>query len=130
MPFRRRRQSTVDDPVLRSFGVVAAVIDQAQRTLIAAVPTSRDPGIPLHRALDEFLGALAQAEAGMSSWNDDLFAHEWTKCSEAIAAARTAAEHLREGNGEFTFEQLNAQIGDVLYPLEVFVDAERDLRRR
>ena len=66
----------------------------------------------------------------MPSWNDGTFAHEWTKCSQAIIEARAAAERLKDLNIELTFEQLNAQIGDVLYPLEAFVDAESRLRRR
>ena len=66
----------------------------------------------------------------MQAWKHDSVAHEWTKCSEAIEEAREAAQRLKSLNVELTFEQLNAQIGDVLYPLEAFVDAESSLRRR
>ena len=66
----------------------------------------------------------------MEAWKHDSVAHEWTKCSEAIGEAREAAQRLKNLNVELTFEQLNAQIGDVLYPLEAFVDAESSLRRR
>ena len=106
------------------------MIDQAQRSLIAAVPTSRDPGVPLREALDSFLEELTAAAAAMPTWHDERVAHEWTKCSAGIAEARAAAERLKDLNVELTFEQLNAQIGDVLYSLEAFVDAERGLRRR
>jgi len=66
----------------------------------------------------------------MQTWKDDSVAHEWTKCSEALGEARAAAGLLKKLNAELTFEQLNAQIGDVLYPLEAFVEAESSLRRR
>jgi len=84
----------------------------------------------LHEALDAFLAGLAEVESSMASWKDDSVAHEWTKCSDAIAESRAAARKLRNLDVEFTFEQLNAQIGDVLYPLEAFVEAERSVRRR
>ena len=129
MPFLRRRNDA-DDPIRKGFGRVASLVDHAQRSLIAAVPTSRDPGIPLSDAIAHFLAGLNDAEAAMQTWKDDSVAHEWTKCSDALAEARAAAGRLKNLNIELTFEQLNAQIGDVLYPLEAFVDAESRLRRR
>ena len=129
MRFLRRRKDA-DDPIRKGFGRVASSVDHAQRSLIAAVPTSRDPGIPLGDAIAHFLAGLNDAEAAMQTWKDDSVAHEWTKCSDALGAARAAAEKLKNLNIELTFEQLNAQIGDVLYPLEAFVDAESRLRRR
>ena len=126
----KRRKSTPDDPVRRGFGAVASLVDRAQRSLLEAIPTSRDPGVPLGEALDAFLRGLADVESAMASWNDDSVAHEWTKCSEAIGESRAAARRMKDLDAELTFEQLNAQIGDVLYPLEAFVDAERSMRRR
>jgi hypothetical protein len=129
MPFRRRTNAQ-DDPLRRAFGVVASRVDHAQRILLSAVPTSRGQGIPLRDAIAGFLQGLDDAEAGMASWNEKGVAHEWTKCSDAIAEARTAAQRMMALDVELTFEQLNAQIGDVLYPLEAFIDAESRLRRR
>jgi hypothetical protein len=126
----KRRTTAPDDPVRKGFGAAASLVDRAQRTLLDAVPTSRDPGVPLPEALDAFLRGLADVESSMASWKDESVAHEWTKCSEAIAESRAAALRLRNLDVELTFEQLNAQIGDVLYPLEAFVDAERSVRRR
>ena len=94
------------------------------------MPTSRDPGVPLSDAIEAFLHGLDAVEAAMPSWRDETVAHEWTKCSEGITEARAAAQRLKSLNLELTFEALNAQIGDVLYPLEAFVDAERSVRRR
>ncbi len=126
----RRRSDESTDPVRGGFAVTATQVDRAQRALIAAIPTPRDPGVPLAPALHAFLEALDRVEASMPAWHDESSAHEWTKCSAGIAEARAAAEALAGNNLELTFEQLNAQIGDVLYPLEAFVDAERELRRR
>jgi hypothetical protein len=126
----KRRTSTPDDPIRKGFEAVASLIDHTQRTLLEAVPTARDPGVPLREALDAFLRGLGTVETSMASWKDDSVAHEWTKCWEAIAESRAAARRLMDLDVELTFEQLNAQIGDVLYPLEAFVDAERSMRRR
>src|SRR5947207_12399039 len=120
----KRRASTPDDPARKGFATVASLVDHTQRSLLAAIPTSRDPGAPLREALDSFLQGLAAVEAEMPAWNDDAVAHEWTKCSDAIAEARAAAQRMKDLDVGLTFEQLNAQIGDVLYPLEAFVDAE------
>ncbi|MGZ6509447.1 MAG: hypothetical protein ACXVD7_10445 [Actinomycetota bacterium] len=128
--FRKRRASPLPDAVRRGFGITAGLVDGAQRALIAAIPTSRDPGIPLEAALDAFLGRLDGLEASMPAWRDEGVMHEWTKCSNAIREAREQAEALRAVETELTFEQLNARVGDVLYPLEAFADTERDLRRR
>lgn len=126
----KRRTSTADDPVGKGFGTAASLVDRAQRSLLDAVPTSRDPGVPISEALDAFVAGLAEVESAMASWKSESVAHEWTKCSEGIADARAAARKLKDLDAELTFEQLNAQIGDVLYPLEAFVDAERTMRRR
>ena len=69
-------------------------------------------------------------DGAMPAWRDDSVAHEWTKCSDGISESRIQAERLQKHDVELTFEQLNARVGDVLYPLEAFADAERDLRRR
>ena len=126
----KRRSSAPDDPLRKSFGAVASLVDRAQRSLLDAIPTARDPGVALPEALDAFFRGLADVESSMGSWKDDSVAHEWTKCLEAIGESRAAAQRLKSLDAELTFEQLNAQIGDVLYPLEAFVDAERSVRRR
>lgn len=129
MVFRKRAKHE-ERPSRRAFDVVAALVDHAQRMLIAAVPTARDPGVPLRDALDAFLLALDEIDDAMPAWRNQHVAHEWTMCRDGIAEARAAARRLRDLNIELTFEQLNAQIGDLLYPLEAFVDAERSMRRR
>ena len=118
------------DEIRRAFGATAALVDEAQRALIAAVPTSRHRGIPLGEALSAFGASLDAVDTRMPAWRHETTAHEWTKCSEGVEESRRQAAALQRANAGFTFEQLNAVIGDVLYPLEVFADAERELRRR
>jgi hypothetical protein len=128
--FRKRRSDPLPDTTLRAFSVAAGLVDKAQRALIAAVPTSRNPGVPLTDALGAFITALDTLDDAMPAWHDERVAHEWTKCAEGIREARAHATALQRIDADLTFEQLNASVGDVLYPLEAFADAERDFRRR
>jgi hypothetical protein len=127
--FHRKKQP-LPERVRRGFAVAAGLVEGAQRALIAAIPTSRDPGVPLAEALDAFLERLDEIVGTMQAWQDDRVAHEWTICAKGVHEARAQAELLRAEQTELTFEQLNARVGDVLYPLEAFADVERDLRRR
>jgi hypothetical protein len=128
--FRKRRSDPLPETTRRAFAVAAGLVDEAQRALIAAVPTSRNPGVPLAGALDAFIAALSALDDAMPAWRDERVAHEWTKCAEGIREARSQAMALQSIDVELTFEQLNARVGDVLYPLEAFADADRDIRRR
>jgi putative heme degradation protein len=128
--FRKRRSDRLPEPTRRAFAVAAGLVNEAQRALIAAVPTSRNSGVPLSNALVAFIAALGALDEAMAAWRDERVAHEWTKCAEGIREARSQAIALQSIDVELTFEQLNTRVGDVLYPLEAFADAERDLRRR
>ena len=128
--FRKSAADPLPDTIRRAFAVAAGLVDEAQRALIAAVPTSRNPGVPLADALDAFIAVLGALDDAMPAWRDERLAHEWTKCSDGIGQSRDQAEALRQQDAELTFEQLNSRVGDVLYPLEAFADAERDVRRR
>src|SRR5437660_1533088 len=114
---RKRPRDPLPEEIRRAFSVAAGLLGEAQRALIAAVPTSRNPGVPLADALVAFLAALGPLDDAMPAWRDDRVAHEWTKCSDAIREARDEAETLQRQDAEFTFEQLNARVGDILYPL-------------
>jgi hypothetical protein len=127
--FKRKRKERLPDELTRAFMRTAVLVDEAQRALVAAVPTSRDPGIPVADAIDAFDQRLELARASMTAWRDDRLAHEWTKCSDVLREAHENANQLRLEAG-LTFEQLNARVGDVLYPLESFADVEREIRRR
>ena len=128
--FRKRAPDPLPEGIRHAFSVAAGLVGEAQRALIAAIPTARHQGVPLATALDAFLIALQTLDDAMPAWRDAQAAHEWTKCSEGIREARAQAVALMHTDAGLTFEQLNARVGDVLYPLEAFADAERDLRRR
>jgi len=130
---RRRDRGRKLDPILQAFLKLAEQLDLAQRALLTAIPTSRNPGRPLDVALDEFELGLANAERLMPGWLTDE-TREWhARCSEDLASARNEAAALRAAipEGEILqFELLNSRIGDMLHPLEEFADAERFLRKR
>lgn len=123
--FRRRTPNPALEPFLR----MASALDQAQRALLAAVPTPRDDGIPLAEAIAAFERGLTETEARMPAWRTEDTASLHDECAAALTAARAEAERLRLEPGRLSFEMLNARIGDVLHPLEVFADTERALRR-
>lgn len=127
---RRRSREQASDPARAPFGRVASTVAAAQRALLAAIPTARDPGIPLAQALAEFGKLLDGAAAALAEWRDEGPAHEWTKCATALDCARREAARLRLEPGTLDFEGLNARVGDVLHPLETFAEVERAMRRR
>lgn len=108
---------------------MAAALDAAQRALLAAIPTARDPGVPLAQAIAAFEEGLREAETLMPPWRTPGTQASHDRCAQALVQARREAERLRLEPGRLEFEALNARIGDVLHPLEVFADAERALRR-
>jgi hypothetical protein len=125
--FRRR-----NDPKLSAardaFRLCAAELNSAQRALLAAVPTSRDNGIPLAEALDGFLEGLDRIEAKMPGWRIEQTEDAWKDCFGVLATAR--AEALRvKANPPAGFEALNARLADVIAPFEQFAYAALSLRR-
>jgi hypothetical protein len=127
-PFRRERDPDADR-IRSAFAAVATHVDAAQRALLAAIPTSRDPGIPLAQALAGLGTHLADAEAAMPGWLGPATRAGWEACDAALTSARAEAERLRLEPDGLGFEALNARVGDVLHPLETFADAERAIRR-
>jgi len=109
---------------------VAVHVDAAQRALLAAVPTSRDPGVPLAQALVAFAEELEDAARAMPAWRDEAAAGMWESCSKALEDARVRADELRLEGADLGFEALTLRVGDLLHPLEAFADAETHLRRR
>lgn len=126
--FRRR-----NDPKLASardaFRRCAAELNSAQRALLAAVPTSRDAGIPLSEAIDGFLEGLDRIEAQMPGWRIEQTEEDWKDCFRVLAEARAAALGVKE-NPPAGFEALNARLADVIAPFEQFAYAALSLRRR
>ena len=130
-PFRRTPPDPRTHSIRGAFLRVTAELDAAQRVLLQAVPTSRDPGTLLADALAGFLDGLARAEAAMPGWRTDRTERTWSRCAKAIARARSEAGRLGEDAAAsgLGFEALNARLGDVVVPLEEFADVARELKR-
>jgi hypothetical protein len=109
---------------------LAERLEEAQRALLAAIPSSRNPGIPVGDAIGSFLRGLDDVEALMQSWQNPAVDEAWHRCVRALEQARREAGRLQGQVPDLDFEGLNARVGDVLDPLEVFTDVEQELRRR
>jgi len=126
--FRRR-----NDPNLAAardtFRRCAAELNSAQRALLAAVPTSRDTGIPLDEAIDSFLAGLDRLEAQMPGWRIEQTEETWKDCFRALAESRVEAIKVKE-NPPDGFEAINSRLGEVIAPFEQFAYAALSLRKR
>lgn len=129
MALFRKRSDPEAERLRAAFAVVGGSIDAAQRGLLAAIPTARDPGVPLAQGLAEFARNLDEAEEAMPAWRHERTSEAWGACERALAEARAEAERLRLQREDLGFEDLNVRVGDVLHPLERFADAERAVRR-
>jgi hypothetical protein len=131
VPLFRRKAS---DPELararEAFGPLAERLEETQRALLAAIPSSRDPGVPIADAIRGFLSGLDAVEAMMPSWQSPSVDEVWHRCVRSLEQARREAERLADNAPDLDFESLNARTADVLEPLEVFTDVEQELRRR
>lgn len=130
-PFRRKAHDPEIAAVREAFRRVTAELDAAQRVLLAAIPTSRDPGTPLAGAIDGFLAGLGRAESAMGAWRNERTDGAWGRCATALVEARIEAQRLREdpNAASLGFEPLNARLGDVVSPLEEFADVAPQIRR-
>ena len=128
-PLRRRPPDPSLAAARDAFRRVTALVDSAQRALLGAVPTARDPGVPLDEALDEFMASLSRAHELMPAWRLPPTRSVWDRCANAIRQARESATRLRESKPSLGFEALNARLGEVISPLEEFADAADELRR-
>ena len=127
--FRRRAADKQLAPARAAFRLCASELDSAQRALLAAVPTSRDKGIPLDEAIDGFLAGLDRLEVAMPGWRIEQTEEDWKDCFRVLAESRAAALRVKE-EPPSGFEALNARLGDVIAPLEQFAYAALSLRRR
>jgi hypothetical protein len=123
--FGRRSERSTHHPARPAFDAVVERVEAGKRELVAAVPSPRGvPGRPLAEALVGFEDGLRQAEAGMDDWRlldvDDI----WRACRDALGEARRRAERLRLEAPAVDYEGLVAVLGELLAPLDAFVEAE------
>ena len=127
--FRRKAADRELTAAREAFRRCASELDSAQRALLAAVPTSRDDGIPIDEAINSFLQGLDRLETLMPGWRIVQTEDAWKDCFRVLAEARAQALRIRE-NPPDGFEALNARLGDVIAPLEEFAYAALSLRQR
>lgn len=127
--FGRRKSNAELTAAREAFRRCAAELDSAQRALLAAVPTSRDKGIPLDEAIEGYLAGLDRLEAAMPGWRIEQSEDAWKDCFRVLAESRAEALKVKEKPPK-DFEQLNARLGDVIAPLEQFAYAALTLTRR
>lgn len=125
--FRRRKDPNLDG-ARDAFRRCAAELNSAQRALLAAVPTSRDAGVPLGEAIERFLEGLDRLETQMPGWRIEQTEDAWKGCFRVLAESRAEALRVKEDPPD-GFEALNARLGDVIAPLEEFAYAALSLRR-
>lgn len=122
MALRRRRG------VPRGFERVAAEVERAKGSLIAAVPASRREPEPLATSMLAFDEGLAVARRALEAWNDAP-EEAAERCRAAIDEAARRSESLRLRAPSLDFEALVLVLGDVMAPLDALGDVEHDLRR-
>jgi hypothetical protein len=127
---RRRLPSDLAGP-FDAFLAAVEPVERAKRSVVAAVPTGRSPGLPLAEALVGFEEGLREARRWMSAWRVGRVVPEWAACAAAVEESLGLAESLRVRAPELGFEPLLAAVGDLMAPLEAFERAAerfRDLR--
>jgi hypothetical protein len=123
---RHRRR----DPGELAFEAVATHVEAAKEALLAAVPGPRRPPAPLAPALAIFEEEIRRARASLEGWGGAATGEIRATCEAALDEAARRGEWLRLEAPTLDFESLVIVLGDLLAPLDAFVDAERALRGR
>jgi hypothetical protein len=127
----RRRLGDVPPEIAAAadaFALARDAVERAKASLVTAVRSGRAPGAPLAEALAGFEHHLAEADAAMPAWDSDALRGEWRACRDGLDESCRRAERLRlEGSPEL-YEELVAELADLMDPLGAFADAARRLR--
>ena len=130
MILRRRRLPPALQPAFDAFAGVVGHVERGKAALTESVPSTRFAGRPLLETLLEFEQALGAAEAGMQGWRRPEVDDAWRAADSGLRQARALASRLRtEGPDPGGFEGVIGLIGDLLAPLEPFVEAREAFRR-
>jgi len=92
------------------------------------MPSARRAGTPIAEALLAFESAIAAAREEMPGWREARTEAEWLRCEAALIDAASKAERLRLSAPQLDFEGMAMVLGDLIAPLDVFLDAERLVR--
>jgi hypothetical protein len=128
---RRRRLPSDLVGAFDAFLAAVEPVERAKRSMVAAVPTGRSPGLPLAEALVGFEEGLREARRRTPAWRVEQVEPEWAACAMSVEESLGLAEALRLEAPELGFESLLAAVGNLIAPLEAFERAAerfRDLR--
>jgi hypothetical protein len=109
----------------------AEVIEGGRRVLLGVLPTGRVEPAPIAVGTDALRRAIHDAREWMPRWRLDELDADWRECGQRLDEAEAALGELDEvaaSTGEL--EELLEAAQDVIEPLDVFADAEREWRRR
>jgi len=113
---------------LDAFDASRRAVEAAKVALVATVRTGRVEGVPLAEGLAGFESLLREAAGGMPPWRSPATEAAWTTCDEAVAESLRRAERLRLEGSPRAYEELIAEVDDLLQPLDAFADAATALR--
>lgn len=120
----RRRLPPELQPAFDAFVRVVQDVERGTIALTESVPSTRFAGRPLAETLFEFEEALAAAHRGMTSWRCPEVAGAWEAAATGLRTARNRADRVRtRAPDPEGFESLIGVIGDLLAPLDAFVEA-------
>lgn len=105
-----------------------AEVEHGKEALVRAVPSPRGVPGPLAEALLEFERAIGRGREAMAAWRTPEAEPAWTRCAEALDESARRAERLRLQAPSLDYEGLVTVLGELMAPLDVFEDAERNLR--
>lgn len=111
-----------------AFRAVVQTVEQAKEALVAAVPRSRGAGAPAAEALWAFEVGIQDARARMAEWRTGDTEDVWLSCLSGLERSARLAEELRLGAPPEGYEELYARLGELLEPLDAFIDAARRFR--
>jgi len=124
----RRRASPEIRATIDAFGASRAAVEDAKAALVATVRTGRVEGIPLAEGLARFELLLRDAAEGMPGWRSDATEADWSACDSGVAESLRRAERLRLEGSPRVYEELIAEVDDLLEPLDVFAGAAASIR--
>ncbi len=128
MPSLRRR-ALPDDlvPAYQAFLRCAEQVDLAQRAMLRCVPSSaRSLALPLPVGAETLRLALAEARALMPAWRHPRVEEQWNASAAALSETLAAVDAaVTRAGATDELEVALTAVGDLLAPLEAFVDAER-----
>jgi hypothetical protein len=111
-----------------AFDVSRAAVEEAKAALVATVRTGRVEGIPLAEGVAGFELLLRDAAAGMPAWRSAETETDWVACDAGVAESLRRAERLRLEGSPRVYEELIAEVDELLEPLDAFAGAATRIR--